>query len=144
MRKIAWMLLALLIGVAAAGCSKEAKPEEVFADYVKQWNGQHWEKMYASLSNEAQQSISKEEFKERYEKIYADLEVKDLKVDFKKPEKVEEKDGKTEFPFHVKMNTVAGEIAFDHTTVLKEEERDDAKKWLVDWDTTYILSLIHI
>ncbi|RWR08091.1 penicillin-binding transpeptidase domain-containing protein [Siminovitchia fortis] len=138
MKKWIGMLLLLLMALSVAGCNKEPKPEDRFTAYVKEWNDQNFEKMYDYLSEEAQEKISKGEFTDRYEKIYGDLEIENLKVDFKAPEEVEEKDGMVEFPFHVKMDSLAGEIAFDHTAVLKKEERDDAKNWFVNWDTTFI------
>ncbi|RST74231.1 penicillin-binding transpeptidase domain-containing protein [Siminovitchia acidinfaciens] len=138
MKKIIGMLFLLLIAAMVTGCNKEPKPEERFTAYVKEWNEHNFDKMYDYLSEEAQGKVSKEDFTDRYEKIYKDLEIKNLKVDFKAPEEVEEKDGAVEFPFHVKMDSFAGEIAFDHTAVLTKEERDDAQNWFVNWDTTFI------
>lgn len=138
MKKMIAMLFLLLIAATVTGCNKEPKPEERFTAYVKEWNEQNFEKMYNYLSEEAQGNVSKEDFTDRYEKIYKDLEIKNLTIDFKVPEEVEEKDGAVEFPFHVKMDSLAGEIAFDHTAVLKKEERDDTNNWFVDWDTTFI------
>lgn len=138
MKKWIGILFFLLIALLVAGCNKEPKPEDRFTGYVKEWNEQNFDKMYDYLSEEAQKKVSKKDFTDRYEKIYSDLELKDVKVDFKAPEEVKEKDGVVEFPFHVKMDSLAGEIAFDHTAVLKKEERDDTKNWFVNWDTTFI------
>lgn len=138
MKKWFGMLLLLISIVLITGCNKEPKPEERFTAYVQDWNKQNFDKMYDYLSEEAQKKVSKEDFADRYKKIYNDLQIKNLKVDFKAPEEVEEKDGVVKFPFHVKMDSLAGEIAFDHTAVLKKEERDDAKNWFVNWDTTFI------
>ncbi|MFD1706483.1 penicillin-binding transpeptidase domain-containing protein [Siminovitchia sediminis] len=138
MKKWIGWLSVLLIAVVAAGCSNQPAPEERFTAYVKEWNERNFDEMYKYLSKEAQEKVSKDEFTERYEKIYNDLEVKNLKVDFTTPEETEEKEGSIELPFSVTMDTIAGEITFDHTAVLQEEEREEAKNWFVSWDTTYI------
>ena len=44
-----------------------------------------------------------------------------------------------EFPFSVKMESIAGEIAFDHQAILvKEEREEDESNWYLNWDTTFI------
>ncbi|MFS0644776.1 penicillin-binding transpeptidase domain-containing protein [Siminovitchia sp. 179-K 8D1 HS] len=138
MKKWIVMLFVLLAGAVMAACNKEPQPEERFAAYVDEWNGQHFDKMYDYLSADAKEKVSKEDFTNRYKKIYEDLEIKNVKVTFTPPEEVEEKDGKVQFPFSVKMESIAGKIAFDHKAVLTKEERDDEKNWYVNWDTTFI------
>ena len=75
----------------------------------------------------------------RYKKVYSDLEISELKIDFTKPEKEEKvKEATISYPFSAKMNSVAGPIAFDHPATLIKEKKDDGENWYIDWDTTYI------
>ena len=136
-----WFLVSLFLvfALVATGCNKEVQPEDRFTEYVKLWNDQKFDKMYDYLSEEAKGKISKEDFTNRYTKIYKDLEIEDAKVTFKKPaEATDKKAKKAELPFTSSMNSVAGKIAFDHEAVLVKEERDKEANWYIDWDTTYI------
>lgn len=126
--------------VALAGCSnKEPIPQDRFSDYIALWNQQKFDKMYSYLSNDAKKKMTKEDFTSRYQKIYKDLEITDLKVDFKKPkeDKQSEKE-KATYNFSAKMNSIAGEIKFTHKAQLQKEKRDKKNNWYVDWDTTFI------
>lgn len=136
MRKIiAVLLLVLLI----AGCSKEPTPQDRFSKYIALWNEQKFDKMYDYLSNDAKKKITEEEFTNRYQKIYEDLQITDLKIDFKKPkeDKQAEKE-QAQYSFTAKMNSIAGAIEFSHEAKLKKEERDEKKNWYVDWNTGFI------
>jgi len=132
-------IIIFLVAIIATGCSDEPKPEDRFDSFVKLWNEQKFDGMYEYLSTEAKEKITKEEFTERYKKIYKDLEIENLEVSFKKPE--EETDSKVEqvaYPFSVKMNTIAGQISFEHEASLQKEARDEKEEWYVAWDTTFI------
>nr|WP_203553960.1 penicillin-binding transpeptidase domain-containing protein [Bacillus sp. B15-48] len=122
-----------------AGCtSKEPTPEERFADYVQLWNEQKFADMYKLLSEQAKDSVTKEAFVDRYHKIYQDLEIDKLEVQFEPPEETEKYDAEASFPFAAKMDSVAGPIDFTHTAKLVKETREDSSNWYIDWDTTYI------
>ncbi|MEQ2528566.1 penicillin-binding transpeptidase domain-containing protein [Bacillaceae bacterium CLA-AA-H227] len=139
MKKVLIATLILFLSLLIAGCNKEPKPEERFSEYVKHWNEQEFDKMYALLSSDAKEKISKEDFIERYSKIYGDLEIANLKVQFNPPK--EETDTKKEqisFPFSVEMASLAGKISFGHEATLEKEERDKEKNWYVNWDSTFI------
>lgn len=136
MRKIiAVMLLILLI----AGCSKEPTPQDRFSKYIALWNEQKFDKMYDYLSNDAKKKITEEEFTSRYQKIYEDLQITDLKIDFKKPkEDKQAEEEQAKYSFTAKMNSSAGAIEFSYEAKLKKEERDEKKNWYVDWNTGFI------
>lgn len=123
-----------------AGCSdKVAKPEDQFGEYVKLWKKQDFDKMYNYLSTDTKEQIKKKDFVERYSKIYKDLEIKDLDIQFTKPEEETDKKAETaEFPFHVSMNSLAGEITFDQQAHWVKEEDDKTTEWRMNWDTTLI------
>ncbi|WNF22788.1 penicillin-binding transpeptidase domain-containing protein [Mesobacillus jeotgali] len=138
MKRALIILLSVVIAALISGCSKEPTPEERFSQYVKLWNDQKFEEMYGFLSEKAKDSISKEEFVSRYNKIYKDLEINELKVSYKQPKEEQEHEENAELPFLAKMNSVAGPIAFDHNATLVKEEREKETNWYVDWNTTYI------
>ena len=81
-------ILLLSLGVLAA-CNKGPQPADRLSQYIKLWNEQKFAEMYDFLSEKSQQSITKEGFVERYKKVYNDLEIKELKVQFTKPENEE-------------------------------------------------------
>jgi penicillin-binding protein 3 len=138
MKRALIILLSVVIAALISGCSKEPTPEERFSQYVKLWNDQKFEEMYGFLSEKAKDSISKEEFVSRYNKIYKDLEINELKVSYKQPKEEQEHEENAELPFSAKMNSAAGPIEFDHNATLVKEEREKETNWYVDWNTTYI------
>ncbi|MFL6555575.1 MAG: NTF2-like N-terminal transpeptidase domain-containing protein, partial [Bacillus sp. (in: firmicutes)] len=123
MRKIiAAMLLILLM----AGCSKEPTPQDRFANYIALWNEQKFDKMYDYLSDDAKNKITKAEFTNRYQKIYDDLQITDLTINFKKPKEDKQADKEqANYSFTAKMNSIAGPIQFTHEAQLQKEERAD-------------------
>ncbi|MBT2661537.1 penicillin-binding transpeptidase domain-containing protein [Bacillus sp. ISL-45] len=138
MKRVLLILLSAVIAAIISGCSKEPTPEERFSQYVKLWNDQKFDEMYGFLSEKAKDSISKEDFVSRYNKIYKDLEVDELKVSYNQPEEEQEHEENAELPFSAKMNSAAGPIEFDHNATLVKEEREKETNWYVDWNTTYI------
>jgi penicillin-binding protein 3 len=138
MKRVLFILLSVVIAAIISGCSKEPTPEERFSQYVKLWNDQKFDEMYGFLSEKAKDSISKEDFVSRYNKIYKDLEIDELKVSYNQPEEEQEHEENAELPFSAKMNSAAGPIEFDHNATLIKEEREEETNWYVDWNTTYI------
>ncbi|MBT2683191.1 penicillin-binding transpeptidase domain-containing protein [Bacillus sp. ISL-37] len=138
MKRVLFIIMSVVIAAIISGCSKEPTPEERFFQYVKLWNDQKFDEMYGFLSEKAKDSITKEEFVSRYNKIYKDLEIDQLKVSYKQPEEELEHEANAELPFSAKMNSAAGPIEFDHNATLVKEERDKETNWYVDWNTSYI------
>lgn len=133
------LVAAILLILLLAGCSKEPTPQDRFSNYIALWNEQKFDKMYDYLSTDAKEKITKEEFTNRYQKIYDDLQITDLKIDFKKPkdDKQAEKE-QAQYSFHAKMNSIAGAIQFTHKAKLQKEERADKKNWYLDWNPGFI------
>jgi penicillin-binding protein 3 len=139
LKKIVMGLACMLLVFLLASCNKEPSPENRFSEYIKLWNKQKFTEMYDYLSTDAKRAISKDDFVNRYTKIYKDMEIKNLDVQFMQTDKEEKaKDNTKELPFSVKMDTVAGPIEFDHTANLVKEERKDSKNWFIDWNTGFI------
>lgn len=140
MKKSLWFVVMITL-IFLAGCNKEPQPEDQFSTYVKLWNNQKFEEMYDYLSTEAKESIKKEEFVDRYKKIYNDLGITNLKVTYEKPEEEKERDKKVtevSLPFSISMDSIAGEISFEHDARLMKEEKEDNTNWYLEWNTTYI------
>ena len=137
MKKLIGILM-LLIMIVLAGCSKEPTPEQRFSDYIALWNQQKFASMYNYLSTDAKKRITKEQFTSRYEKLYEDLQIKDLKIDFKKPKQDSGDKEQPSYSFAASMNTIAGPINFTQQARLQEEKRNDNKNWYVDWNTGFI------
>ncbi|KAA9013832.1 penicillin-binding transpeptidase domain-containing protein [Niallia endozanthoxylica] len=138
MKKLYYAFILIMLLILTA-CNKAPEPADTMTQYINLWNKQKFASMYELLSTQAQKSISKEDFVNRYEKYYKDLEIAELKATFKKPENEEKpKEDKVTYPFSASMNSIAGEIAFDHQATLIKEEKNNEERWTIDWNTTYI------
>ncbi|WP_070119520.1 penicillin-binding transpeptidase domain-containing protein [Bacillus marinisedimentorum] len=135
-----FLVLTALSLLALSGCAEKPKPADAFANYVEHWNDKDFNSMYSMLTAETKKRIAKEDFTGRYEKIYEDLDVSNLKVEFDRPEEETEpgEDGTVTFPYRVKMDTIAGPIEFEHEATLRQEEIEEEARWTVKWDTTLI------
>ena len=142
MKKQTWFVISLIVlAFLLIGCKQKIDtPEERFRQYVDLWNKQEFENMYEFLSTESKQSVTKEEFVDRYTKIYSDLGVDPIQVTFETPEEeTDEKAEQVRFPFRVEMTTIAGDIQFDHEAQwVKEQVDEEAEIWRLHWDTTFI------
>ncbi|WP_147533329.1 penicillin-binding transpeptidase domain-containing protein [Bacillus marasmi] len=139
MKKVFIGLISLIILVLLTSCNKEPSPENQFSKYIKLWNEQKFSEMYGYLSSDAKKAITKEEFVNRYKKIYSDLEITKIDVQFVKSDKeTKTKEDTIKLPFSVKMETVAGPIDFDQNAKLIKEKRKDKENWYIEWNTGFI------
>lgn len=127
------------ISILLTGCNKGNGPEEVFEQYARHWEKQEFSAMWQMHTGEAKELAEEKEFTGRYEKIYTDLHVQDVKItvdqEFEKPEK----GAKTvTIPFQISMNTIAGPITFEEKAKLVKTEKNDETGWLVDWHPGFI------
>lgn len=143
MKKLIFSFLILII-VFLGACSSddEVTPNERFDSFVKQWNGLEFEKMYDMFTSETKGTYEKKDSVDRYTKIYEDLAISDLKVDFKalNEEKIEAamESGEATIPFTVEMDSLAGPITFDYEATLIQEGEKEDKNWFVTWDPGFI------
>lgn len=124
-------------------CStNEATPNETFDRFIKQWESNEFTKMYSMLTKESIKQYPKEEFVDRFEKIYNNLDATNVQISFTPLEKNEieaaTKEGTATMPFHVDMDTIAGPISFDYEVTLILQKDDDDQYWLVNWDRGFI------
>ncbi|MFC7785959.1 penicillin-binding transpeptidase domain-containing protein [Rossellomorea sp. GCM10028870] len=137
------MLFCLLVAsLLVAGCQEKPKPDDRLQEYVDLWNKEKFDHMFDGyLNTSTQDSFKKEDFVTRYKDIYEDLEVKDVKVSFEKPEKEVDwdKETKAEFPLTISFNTLAGQVSYDKEITLTKEKQGEDENWFVEWEPSFIL-----
>lgn len=140
MKKYIWLIGLLLLLFNLVACNRMPSPEERLNEYVKLWNQQKFSSMYKTyVSPTVKEKVKEKDFSERYQAIYEDLEVKNLKVtSLAKEEKDWGEEKRAEIPIKVEMDALAGPISFEKTAVLKLKETEEGENWFIDWDTTYI------
>jgi penicillin-binding protein 3 len=125
-----------------AACEDDPKPDVAFEAYLEQWESQKFEEMYTQLSTNIKGQMNKEEFVELYSNIYKDIDVSDLKLSFNPPTEEEGeialKEGTITFTYDLAMKTSAGQIEFSHQATLIQEEIEDEKQWMVEWNPSMI------
>ncbi|MFD1361701.1 penicillin-binding transpeptidase domain-containing protein [Lentibacillus salinarum] len=144
MKKLVLLLSLMLLSLITACSNDETTPQERFDQYISHWNNQAFSDMYSMLTDASAEAYPTEEFVDRYETIYADLNISDLNITY--DELSEEQmdaamdEGKAEFPITVEMTSVAGPITFDYEATLIKEKVDDEDKenWFVEWDPGFI------
>src|SRR5699024_12015238 len=82
----------LLLFILTACSNDGISSQERMDTFITHWNEQNFEKMYHMLSEESAKSYGTEQFIDRYQKIYDDLDVSNLHVSLKKLTKEEIKD----------------------------------------------------
>ncbi|MRH41955.1 penicillin-binding transpeptidase domain-containing protein [Aquibacillus halophilus] len=145
MRKISLMIFILLLVILSACSEEEVKPEDRLTEYIQQWNELNYSSMYEMIFSSSKEEYSTEQFVDRYQKIYNDLNVTNLNVTFDIPAEDEEEEKSSEedltktFPIHVEMDTLAGPITFDYqATMVQQELSEDEITWFVEWDPGFI------
>ncbi|MEH7386571.1 penicillin-binding transpeptidase domain-containing protein [Bacillus sp. JJ1521] len=136
------LFICLVVGIIiVTACNNEPLPEERFKTFIKDWEKQDFSKVYDQFSPEIKETVKKEEFVERFSKIYNDIGVSNLKLKFKTPvEEVEPNDnGEVNFIYDLSMETIAGPIEFTEQATLVLEEMEDEKKWTVRWEPAMFL-----
>ncbi|HLR65646.1 penicillin-binding transpeptidase domain-containing protein [Virgibacillus alimentarius] len=136
-------LLSIFFLVFIVSCSTDTtSPHERFDTYVKHWDEQKFDEMYKMLAAKSKETYSKEQFTDRYMKIYTDLDISNLEIKYKKLSDKQLKKGKKEgtakLPFTVKMDSAAGPITFDYEATLLYEGKEDNKNWFIKWDQGFI------
>src|SRR5699024_5761361 len=106
------------------------------------WSNESFEEMYNSLSEDAKSNHTKEDFTERYEKVYTDMEIHEIEVTYDEltKEEIERayEEGTVTIPFQASMTSLAGPISFDYEAELQLVESDDDEKWVIDWNPGFI------
>ena len=91
--------------------------------------------MYALLSKESKEKISKEDFIERNKNIYSGISITDYILEIKSEEQNENKSYILNYDVYI--NTASsGEISFNNTSTLVKNE--ETKKYDLDWSSNFI------
>lgn len=141
MRKSFTGIFLLAMALLLAGCQEQATPEDRLAEYIGHWNKIEFEEMYQQYLNEGTKAAyGTDEFVDRQLKLHEDLGIENLEVTFKEaPEDVEwDKEQPADFPVQVKMETLAGPVAFEETMTLLYEEKEDGEDWFIEWTPSFI------
>jgi penicillin-binding protein 3 len=154
--KVLLVIVSLLV-ITLIGCSKEEEvkptPEEAFEAYATLWEDGNYGMMYEYLSSELKQKMTKEEFIERNTTIYQEIDATNLSIKMiveeiaeeEQQELPEENELETEklIEFEKSMETIAGDIYFRETVLLKlevgETGEDSQESWRLDWKQAMIL-----
>lgn len=136
----------LTIGILAS-CSKNklADPTDEIDTYINHWQSFEFTEMYEMLNEETKETYRTEDFVERYEKIYQDLQISNLEIKYEPLSEDEltlaNEEKQIDVPIDVSMDSIAGEISFSTNLSLRlhiDEENEEEKKWLFDWNTSLI------
>ncbi|WP_160112539.1 penicillin-binding transpeptidase domain-containing protein [Salicibibacter kimchii] len=133
------IFVCMLFILALGACSGGPQPKAAFETYASDWENENFENMYEQLSTETLENVSPEDFVDRYEDVYENIQRSDLTVQPNYPEEWDVgEEGEVQFPVDVTMQTRAGEVSFSHDVQLSLEERDDEENWYVHWDQQLI------
>lgn len=141
-KKRLWMLLGL-IGAVLVLCivaiiifNMNNTPEKALNTYIDAVNQRDYEKMYSLISDESQDSYSKEKFIERNKNIYEGIEAQNLTIT--KIQNAEKIDSKyTRVTYDSSMDTVAGTLKELNFVNLKKDGM--FKPYQIVWDSSVIL-----
>ncbi len=141
-KKKLWMLLGL-IGAVLVLCIVEIiifnmnnTPEKALNTYIDAVNQRDYEKMYSLISDESQNSYSKETFIERNKNIYEGIEAQNLTIT--KIQNAEKIDSKyTRVTYDSSMDTVAGTLKELNFVNFKKDGM--FKPYQIVWDSSVIL-----
>ena len=126
-----------------AGCSEdEITPHERFDDYAKLWSENNFKSMYDMLTPESKEAYPTDQYIDRYQKVYEDLEIENVEVSYKKlsEEQLETaiEEGTATLPFSVKMDSLAGPISFDYEATLMQQGEEEEKNWFLTVSYTHL------
>ncbi|MFI8688037.1 penicillin-binding transpeptidase domain-containing protein [Rossellomorea sp. NPDC077527] len=141
-KKVMLLCLFVALSLMVAGCQEKPQPDDRLQEYVDLWNKEKFDEMFKDyITSSTKDTYKKEDFVTRYKDIYKDLEVKDVKISFKKPEQEVDwdKETKAEFPVSISFKTLAGEVSYKKDVTLTKEKKDDNENWFVNWDPSFIL-----
>ena len=143
MMKRQWITLFLILLIALSACSKkEDTPVDRLSTYINLWTKAEFTNMFGEyISVSSKELFGKEEFIERTEKLYADLEIENVEIIFNEPveDKKYKKDEIVTYPIKIKMETIAGPIEFEKQVALTFEEQDEKENWYIEWDPSFTL-----
>ena len=152
-----WLLGMIFVALVLSGCSEEEplSPEDPLKGYLEHWEQGDYQGMLSFLAEESRERIDEQEwdFSERYEKVYSDLQIEDVHLEYEALEfdgeemDLEELEEVT-YEVQVQMPSMAGDIGYTTEVQLIKnmeiveqeatgEDRDNP--WEVLWEPTHLL-----
>lgn len=134
LKKLVVLMITTGVLLSFAGCGAKDMHLTAFDEFKNLFVSNDYEALYEMLTLESKERISKEDFVNRYSKIYDDINVKDIALDIN-GEVLVEKNIAT-FPVNFKMDTMAGPLEYpDYQVQLVKEEGD----YYLNWDESLII-----
>lgn len=80
------VLSIIFLSSCLCSCSKDKEsPKEAFEKYKQQWEKGDYKGLYGMVSSTTKEKVTEKEFIERYEKIFGDIEAKNISIKAKYP-----------------------------------------------------------
>lgn len=112
--------IAIVTSILVSSKQKEEKAKQALYDFMGLINEKNYESMYEKVSI---MNMSKEDFVKRNKNIYEGIDSQDIKIEI---QEIKKQDGEYQIKYHQKMFTAAGEVEFDNTVAIQE---DNQIKW---------------
>lgn len=136
-----FLLSLLLVSVLMFifGCSNKSTAKDSLDKYLNAWNKSDFKSMYSLLSTDSKKNISEKDFIQKYTNIYDGIDLSKISLTAEYPKSFKkDANGNVSIPFKVTMNTSGGEINFQDTAYLKQEDIDKTKNWTIIWSNKMI------
>lgn len=124
------ILIALLF-LLLTGCQR-SNPMDAAEAYMDSWSDLDYKKMYDTLSTDSQESISEEDFVERYKTIFSAIELDSIEIN---PQEIIEEEEEAYLPVDVVFNTNTVD-SFDYRFTLPMTTEEN--EWKVIWTPSLI------
>lgn len=138
-------LLTIIFSLVACSETEEITPNQRFEEYMDLWKKYDFSTMYDMLATESKNEYEPEQFIDRYQKIYEDLDITDVDLSFEPltDEMLEQakESGEATFTFSATMESVAGPIEFTYDATFVQEIIDSETEetdWFLRWDPGFI------
>jgi len=127
------MILSILTGCMG----QTSNPEDTLNRYLDSWQKAQYEEMYEMLLASTTKEVTKEDFVNRFRKIYEGIEARNIVITpLSVPEESDNNADSTRlYPYEIKMDTIAGVIQAKGKLQL---EKDEAGEWRVHMTPSYI------
>lgn len=148
-KRIGLLIITLLFFTMVA-CSDEERvnPEDFLTGYLEAWQSFQFEEMKEYMDEASVELLSDQEWvlEERMEKVYEDLGIDEIELNFESRNFEEEEINLDEveeltYDVDVTMSTIAGEVEYTTEVVLHkkiEGEENEIETWLVEWHPSHI------
>lgn len=129
------LLLALLLSLFLAGCSRAPGPDAVLRQYLDAWQRQDYAAVYALLDATSREAISQDDFADRYRRIEEGIERTGLSAEVHVPDDFRPEGDQVTLSFTARWETaLAGAFTQEYQAQLVREEEG----WRIQWTPALI------